>query len=194
MRKVAVLTALLIAFGLNFAVPAFADGIRQTIVHAEPEDENENPDHDRDRTDRMHRELHEQYEQVERVTIPPLGFIPEENPDPNMFILPELSENLATDFPQLNAGPTGQGQLTQTGSSNYLVVRPGQAAVSASSESPSKYAPIQLKDLVQNTNTPADEFIRASVIVLAGLAVIAAALLGLASSSAFSLNKKPKSE
>ena len=67
-----------------------------------------------------------------------------------------------------------------------------QYAPTATDQKANKYAPIQLKDLVFTGDGPAQDFMRSAVILLVGLAVVAAILLGIASKSAMGLKKKAR--
>jgi hypothetical protein len=191
MRKVAALLALLLAFGLNMAVsPALAEPIYSGRVHAEPEDETK--DHDREKTDEMHRELDERFDDVSRVIIPPLGLIPAEGEDPNIMILPEEPVVMLSELPTVSLDSQTAADTSAHQSPVYLVLGPGREAPTATSQNTNKYAPIQIKDLVPTGDGPASDFMRSALILLAFLAVIAAVLLGIASKSAMSLKKKPR--
>ena len=194
MRKVLALFAVLMAFSLYFsASPALAHPQHTDRVNNESEEENEDEDRgrsDREKTDRMHRELDDRFEDVSRVIVPPLGLIPQE--DPNIQVLPEQPVVKLSELPDLSQLTTSLDQTSANQAPVYLVLGPGQQAPSATSQNANKYAPIQIKDLVQSGDGPATDFMRSAMILLAVLAVIAAILLGVVSKSALRLKKRPR--
>lgn len=122
-----------------------------------------------------HQHLHELYEDVERVTLPPIGIKPGHLPDPNFFQLPTGPEM------QLNA-VEGQYQFFQLGSSNLAKLP----------LNPANSEPVQIKSLVLTKETPSDEFLNGALAWGVGLASAAFGLLTLASLNSLRLRKKTK--
>jgi len=186
MRKPAIAIAILLALmPVTSATVAFADPHNPASNHRDlDDDDRQKPDPgEQHETDRMHRDLDERYGEIDQVSIPPIGFIPEAELDADMFILPEINQVEPT---QVNPLPSKAADPT------YLVVPVGQESALKTSASPSKFAPINLKDLVFTKTTPADEFVRTSVLILAALAVLAAILLALVSKNVLSLKRNSK--
>jgi len=191
MRKVAALLALLIAFGVSFGIgSAMANPVHADLVLSEPADQEK--DEERDETDRMHRELDERFGDVSRVIIPPRGLIPANAQDPTVFVfLPEEPVIKFSELPEILPEIQGTGQISSNEPA-FLEIGSGQYAPTATDQKANKYAPIQLKDLVFTGDGPAQDFMRSAVILLVGLAVVAAILLGIASKSAMGLKKKAR--
>lgn len=191
MRKVAALLALVIAFGLSFAISSIsAKPVHADLVISEPEDQEK--DEERDETDRMHRELDERFDDVSRVIIPPRGLIPADADDPFVFVL--LPEEPVIKYSELQEISVDSQAKPPLGSNEpaFLELGSGQYAPTATNQKANKYAPIQLKDLVFTGDGPAQDFMRSALILLIFLAVVAAILLGIASKSAMGLKKKAR--
>ena len=185
MRKLALLLALLLAFGFSSLAPAIASDLGQSRVHTDQDDDRTKDQEDQSGQDkdahRMHQDLDDRFGSVDRIMIPPMGFIPEKTPDGDYFVMPEITELEVTEVTSVSPQDA-----------NYMMVPVGQNTALKSSASPSKYAPIQIKDLVITKISPADEFVRSSVLVLIGLAVLAAVLLALVSKNVLSLKRRSK--
>lgn len=187
MRKLSLLLALLLAIGFSSITPALAEDLGHSRVHTDKDDDKNKDQEDESGehhdSNRMHKDLDDRYGAVERVMIPPMGFIPEELPNGDVFVLPDVTQLEITEVRE---------ELTDTLDANYLMVPVGQGSALKVSASPSKYPPIQFKDLVITKISPADEFVRSSVLVLLGLAVLATILLALVSKNVLSLRRRPK--
>jgi len=134
------------------------------------------PDED-DRDRERHHHLEEIYDDVERVTVPPIGIKPGHLPDPNFFEL-----------------PTADLQSVTTVESQYQVFQLGSGTDAKIQLNPTNAEPVQIKNLVLTKATPSDEFVNGAVGWGIGLGSAAFGLLALASMNSLRLRKKAKNQ
>lgn len=132
------------------------------------------PDLD-DRDLERHQHLDRLYDDVERVTLPPIGIKPGHLPNPNFFELP------TADKTAINPADT-QYQMFQIGTSNNAKIQ----------LNPTTSEPVQIKNLVLTKKTPSDEFLNGALAWGVGLGSAAFGLLALASMNSLRLRKKAK--
>lgn len=143
------------------------------VEDTQPQSPAELEDGDRER----HHHLDELYDDVERVTLPPIGIKPGHLPNPNFFQLPSGPEM------QLN---TVEGQ--------FKVFQLGTGDSAKMPLTPANSEPVQIKSLVLTRETPSDEFLNGALAWGVGLAAAAFGLLTLASVNSLRLRKKAKKQ
>jgi hypothetical protein len=163
-----------------FSLPgtAFAeDWTPEGSSDSEVEDSRPLPPPDMDDRDlERHHHLDELYDDVERVTLPPIGIKPGNLPNPNFFQLPNGVD-------PLNIGES-QFQVFQLGNGNSAKMP----------LDPSKTEPVEIKNIVLTRATPSDEFLNSALAWGVGLATTAFGLLAFASMNSLRLRKKAKKQ
>jgi hypothetical protein len=152
-----------------------------------------------------HRKLEHQYGEVDHVGVPPIVIRPGVQPDPGTFELPITPSNVVP-----SPGVSTLGEVEESTSANsateevqeFIATKLGVTFISTnetqtilpSKINPAKSSPIQIRELVLTTKTPADEFLDGAMVFGAGLGVLAIGLLGITGFSALKLRREAKTD
>ena len=152
-----------------------------------------------------HQKLEHQYGDVEQVGVPLIAIRPGVQPDPGTFELPITPSNVVP-----SPGVSTLGEVEETTSANsateeaqeFIATKLGVTFISQSEGqtvlpskiNPAKSTPIQIRELVLTTKTPADEFLDSAMVFGAGLGVLAVGLLGVTGFSALKLRREAKTD
>jgi hypothetical protein len=152
-----------------------------------------------------HQKLEHQYGDVDQVGVPPIAIRPGVQPDPGTFELPITPSNVVP-----SPGVSTLGEVEETTSANsateeaqeFIATKLGVTFISQSEGqtvlpskiNPAKSTPIQIRELVLTTKTPADEFLDSAMVFGAGLGVLAVGLLGVTGFSALKLRREAKTD
>lgn len=149
-----------------------------------------------------HKELEDQYGDVDQVGVPRIAIRPGVRPNPGTFVMPIIVDSVSP-----TSGVTSLGEIednspagTQEEVQEFVSTQLGITYVSstekqtliASNLNPSQTAPIQIRDLVLTNKTPADEFLDGAIIFGSGLGALAMILLGMTGVSALKLRREAK--
>ena len=155
-----------------------------------------------DNPDQKHKELEDQYGDVDQVGVPRIAIRPGLRPNPGTFEMPIMVDSVSP-----TSGVTSLGEIednspagTQEEVQEFVSTQLGITYVSstekqtliASNLNPSQTAPIQIRDLVLTNKTPADEFLDGAIIFGSGLGALAMILLGMTGVSALKLRREAK--
>ena len=167
-----------------------------------PFDPNHKPPFD---PNHKHRKLEHQYGEVDHVGVPPIVIRPGVQPDPGTFELPITPSNVIP-----SPGVSTLGEVEESTSANstteevqeFIATKLGVTFISTnetqtilpSNINPAKSSPIQIRELVLTTKTPADEFLDGAVVFGSGLGVLAIGLLGITGFSALKLRREAKTD
>ena len=152
-----------------------------------------------------HQKLEHQYGDVDQVGVPPIAIRPGVQPDPGTFELPITPSNVVP-----SPGVSTLGEVEESTSANsateevqeFIATKLGVTFISTnetqtilpSKINPAKSSPIQIRELVLTSKTPADEFLDGAVVFGAGLGVLAIGLLGITGFSALKLRREAKTD
>lgn len=172
------------------------------IMPEKPRDPNKHPRPEGDRDDK-HKELGEQYGEVDQVGVPPILIRPDVRPDSEVFELPILTQSIVP-TPEISF----LGEIEEPDSENetseeiqeLIALKLGitlpsgneEIALLPSTVAPSTGAPIQIREVVLTTKTPADEFLDVAMLFGAGLGAVAVGLVGVTGVSALKLRREAK--
>ena len=152
-----------------------------------------------------HKKLENQYGEVDQVGVPPIVIRPGVQPDPGTFELPITPSNVVP-----SPGVSTLGEVEESTSANsateeaqeFIATKLGVTFISQSENqtilpskiNPAKSSPIQIRELVLTTKTPADEFLDGAVVFGVGLGALAIGLLGITGFSALKLRREAKTD
>ena len=155
-----------------------------------------------DDSDKKHKELEDQYGDVDHVGLPRIAIRPQVRPNPETFVMPIAPETVKATSGVITLGEiednSAAGKVEEV--KEYVATQLGITFVSSSEKqqlvasklNPSKSAPIQIRDLVLTNKTPADEFLDGAIIFGAGLGGLAFMLLGMTGVSAIKLRREAR--
>ena len=155
-----------------------------------------------DDADKKHKELEDQYGDVDHVGLPRIAIRPQVRPNPETFVMPTAPETVIATSSVSTLGEiedlSAAGKVEEV--QEYVATQLGITFVSSSEKqqlvasklNPSKSAPIQIRDLVLTNKTPADEFLDGAIIFGAGLGGLALTLLSMTGISALKLRREAR--
>jgi len=187
------LVALLVVMGLAIPTAAFAIGIRADDQSSSQDDDgNWRPGEDPSQT--RHNHLHELYDDVTGIMIPPIAIKPGQHPDPHFYPLPELQnpdalidqQNLLPD--NLVDSLTGINDST----SQFKTTTLSNAQVTKLNINPNQNKPVQVKNLLITQRTPSDEFTQNALYLGSALGLVAFGLVAFTGLQSRRYRKKSK--